>query len=262
MLLSIVYQYLRALYPGDLNEDADETIIINAEWPSFNGFRFKSPAEPFSTNPKTKITPCPSECDGWTKKESCRCTHMINLEYGKTYNLIFTAMQDKSHMLHHPIHLHGYTMEILYAGYGNYQNGKLNPQYSNTTKYNPIFGCPNSKYCHKPEISDPEELQRLISEGLDMDWDGSSDGRERRRPSRRTTFHLPTQGFVVARLKADNPGIWLAHCHMMMHHEEGMAFLLNVTDKGVPKLPPGFPKCPNFNEPGELESSLVSLDSI
>ena len=176
---------------------------------------------------------------------------MINLEFGKTYDLIFTAMQDKSHMLHHPIHLHGHTMEILYAGYGNYQNGKLNPQYSNTTKYNPIFECPAGKYCHKPEISNPEELQRLIEFA---DHGG--------RPSRRTTFHLPTQGFIVARLKADNPGIWLAHCHMMMHHEEGMAFLLNVTDKGVPKLPPGFPKCPNFNEPGELESSLVSFDSI
>ena len=179
---------------------------------------------------------------------------MINLEYSKTYDLIFTAMQDKSHMLHHPIHLHGHTMEILYAGYGNYNDGKLNPQYSNTTKYNPIFGCPNSKYCHKPTITHPEELKRLIS---DMDRHGQTD-----RPSRRTTFHLPTQGFIIARLKADNPGIWLGHCHMMMHHEEGMAFLLNVTDKGVPKLPPGFPKCPNFNEPGELESSLVDLDSI
>ena len=37
------------------------------------------------------------------------------------------------------------------------------------------------------------------------------------------------------------------HCHMLSHALEGQMLLLDVTDQGVPPLPPNFPTCPMKN---------------
>ena len=34
--------------------------------------------------------------------------------------------------------------------------------------------------------------------------------------------------YVVLRIKADNPGLWLLHCHILWHHGVGMAMTLQV----------------------------------
>jgi hypothetical protein len=34
---------------------------------------------------------------------------------------------------------------------------------------------------------------------------------------------LPKGGFVVIAFKADNPGVWLMHCHIARHASEGLA---------------------------------------
>ncbi|KAK7724129.1 hypothetical protein SLS64_000463 [Diaporthe eres] len=41
-------------------------------------------------------------------------------------------------------------------------------------------------------------------------------------PMRRDTFVLPPQGNIVLRFRADNPGIWLFHCHIEWHVESGL----------------------------------------
>ncbi|KAJ4390772.1 hypothetical protein N0V93_004370 [Gnomoniopsis smithogilvyi] len=42
-------------------------------------------------------------------------------------------------------------------------------------------------------------------------------------PMRRDTFTVPEQSHVVIRFRADNPGMWILHCHVAWHLEAGMA---------------------------------------
>ncbi|KAF4964074.1 hypothetical protein FSARC_7976 [Fusarium sarcochroum] len=42
-------------------------------------------------------------------------------------------------------------------------------------------------------------------------------------PPRRDVVLLPRDGFVVIAFKADNPGVWLMHCHIARHASEGLA---------------------------------------
>ena len=39
---------------------------------------------------------------------------------------------------------------------------------------------------------------------------------------RRDTFVLKPGGFIVLRFRADNPGVWLFHCHIEWHVDQGL----------------------------------------
>ncbi|OQE31495.1 hypothetical protein PENSTE_c001G04650 [Penicillium steckii] len=45
-------------------------------------------------------------------------------------------------------------------------------------------------------------------------------------PIRRDTIILPPQGYVVLRFVADNPGVWIFHCHIDWHLSQGLAMIL------------------------------------
>lgn len=47
-------------------------------------------------------------------------------------------------------------------------------------------------------------------------------------PPLRDTVYVPRRGYVVLRFQADNPGIWMFHCHMLWHQASGMALPLEV----------------------------------
>ena len=111
-------------------------------------------------------------------------------------------------------------------------------------------------------------------------------------PVKRTSVTVPNNGYAIVRFKADNPGtgihrllvgpafrtgvpnfwpeitfrlsqqgMWLLHCHTFTHLMEGQAILLDVTDKGVPPVPPNFPTCP-VHEVTPVSNELVQLKSI
>ncbi|KKA26904.1 hypothetical protein TD95_002122 [Thielaviopsis punctulata] len=44
-------------------------------------------------------------------------------------------------------------------------------------------------------------------------------------PPRRDTILLPPQGYVVLRFVADNPGVWIFHCHIDWHLSSGLAMI-------------------------------------
>ncbi|KAK5045365.1 hypothetical protein LTR84_009228 [Exophiala bonariae] len=44
-------------------------------------------------------------------------------------------------------------------------------------------------------------------------------------PSRRDTFVVPPHGHYVIRFVADNPGVWLFHCHIDWHLAQGLAMV-------------------------------------
>ncbi|UPK99837.1 hypothetical protein LCI18_010772 [Fusarium solani-melongenae] len=49
-------------------------------------------------------------------------------------------------------------------------------------------------------------------------------------PLRKDTVSVPRRGHVVLTLVADNPGIWMLHCHMLVHMARGMAMAFHVGD--------------------------------
>ncbi|GFP59020.1 iron transport multicopper oxidase fetC [Trichoderma asperellum] len=44
-------------------------------------------------------------------------------------------------------------------------------------------------------------------------------------PARRDTVVLPPQGYFVMRFVADNPGVWIFHCHIDWHLSSGLAMI-------------------------------------
>ncbi|XP_021844771.1 LOW QUALITY PROTEIN: laccase-7-like [Spinacia oleracea] len=67
-------------------------------------------------------------------------------------------------------------------------------------------------------------------------------------PQIRNTVAVPTGGWSVIRFRANNPGVWILHCHLDVHLTWGLAMAFIVEDGGTPEstLPPppaDLPKC-------------------
>lgn len=48
---------------------------------------------------------------------------------------------------------------------------------------------------------------------------------------RKDTVMVPRRGHVVLRVLMDNPGLWMFHCHMLVHQASGMVMGFEVSDK-------------------------------
>uniref|UniRef100_A0A0E0A093 Laccase n=1 Tax=Oryza glumipatula TaxID=40148 RepID=A0A0E0A093_9ORYZ len=59
-------------------------------------------------------------------------------------------------------------------------------------------------------------------------------------PVQRNTISVPTAGWVAIRFVADNPGVWIMHCHLDVHLSWGLSMAWLVNDGPLPnqKLPP------------------------
>ncbi|KAD3068227.1 hypothetical protein R6Q59_023196 [Mikania micrantha] len=67
-------------------------------------------------------------------------------------------------------------------------------------------------------------------------------------PVERNTVGVPSGGWVAIRFRADNPGVWLMHCHIEIHITWGLRMAWLVMDGKLPnqRLPPppaDLPKC-------------------
>ncbi|CAN1255271.1 LAC5 [Linum perenne] len=67
-------------------------------------------------------------------------------------------------------------------------------------------------------------------------------------PPMRNTVAVPTNGWAVIRFLADNPGVWIMHCHLDVHIAWGlaMAFLVEEGDEAMQTLeapPLDYPIC-------------------
>ncbi|CAG8959838.1 hypothetical protein HYFRA_00001747 [Hymenoscyphus fraxineus] len=47
-------------------------------------------------------------------------------------------------------------------------------------------------------------------------------------PTRKDTLSVPSHGFVILKVRFDNPGIWMFHCHVLFHQASGMAMGFQV----------------------------------
>lgn len=86
----------------------------------------------------------------------------------------------------HPFHLHGHTFQVISRSEGTDDDD--NPQ---------VYNSLDSLHTKFPA-----------------------------RPMMRDTVMVNTNGFVVLRFKADNPGVWFFHCHVDWHLEQGLAITL------------------------------------
>ncbi|KAL5116583.1 laccase, multicopper oxidase, benzenediol:oxygen oxidorectuctase [Pleosporales sp. CAS-2024a] len=54
-------------------------------------------------------------------------------------------------------------------------------------------------------------------------WDGTTNGLTLNNPTRRDTATLPKDGYLLMAFPADNPGMWIAHCHIAWHASQGLS---------------------------------------
>lgn len=91
----------------------------------------------------------------------------------------------------HPFHLHGHAAYVLQSYSAGYGWGSWNPAEDSEPPGGPL------------NLADPVV---------------------------RDTFLVPMRGYVVLRFRADNPGLWMLHCHALWHQASGMAMTLEVGD--------------------------------
>ncbi|KAI8951093.1 multicopper oxidase-domain-containing protein [Xylaria longipes] len=101
----------------------------------------------------------------------------------ETVDIILQNMDENSH----PFHLHGTKMWVLGAGHGYFPG------------YEALGFLPEGK-----GLLDPAN-QTVI-----------------RNPLKRDTITVEGFGWALLRFVADNPGVWLFHCHVTWHSEAGM----------------------------------------
>ncbi|TVY39252.1 Laccase [Lachnellula subtilissima] len=96
----------------------------------------------------------------------------------------------------HPFHLHGYDFYVLSQYY---------PTRRGYHAYNPF-----DPYTPPTSSDLPGGPYNLAN------------------PPLKDTVYVPSQGYVVLRIRADNVGIWFFHCHILWHSGAGMAMALEV----------------------------------
>lgn len=106
--------------------------------------------------------------------------------------LVINNLDDGSH----PFHLHGHSFHVL-SSFRAESGGGFG-------SYNPY---------ETPESDSPGQ------------WN-------REKPLRKDTVNVPRKGHVVLSFVADNPGMWMLHCHMLVHLGTGMSTGFQV---GVPE---------------------------
>ncbi|KAK9511421.1 hypothetical protein O3M35_000082 [Rhynocoris fuscipes] len=154
-------------------------------------------------------------CDRKCHEEDveCTCLNVYKVKLGTVVDLIIadTAKYDRNGLMH-PFHLHGYNFYVLKEGV--FSNGM-------------------------------KQGLREINKWLD------NEGMMTRPDAiKKDTIGIPSGGYAVIRLVADNPGFWIFHCHFTLHLDLGMSAVLQVGEVDqMPQPPTGFPKCGNFLPP-------------
>jgi len=158
----------------------------------------------------------------------------MHVAIGETVRVIL-QIQDR---VQHPWHLHGHKFAVLATGFPNYSEDC------------DVVFCRN-----KPESG----------------WwarDGMPDLLDPHEAPLKDTVNIPPGGYAIIQFKADNPGWWFFHCHMLIHVHDGMAVILIEGDSSnFPKrtydldylAEKGFPTCEDeietFSDKGHYGTS-------
>ncbi|KAH9491785.1 hypothetical protein Btru_029498 [Bulinus truncatus] len=155
-------------------------------------------------------------------KEWCACVHKYDLNLGDLVELVILDEGKPSHA-YHPIHLHGHRFRVLAMD----------------------------------RLGDSTSLAAV----KELDRQGKINRTTSGAPVKDTVI-VPDGGYTVIRFRADNPGIWLLHCHVEFHAETGMALLFQVGNRTqLPRRPKNFPKCGSWKFEGYEEAEAETPNS-
>ena len=140
-------------------------------------------------------------------------TAMLNVPAHSSVIIVWRS----NSLMNHPMHLHGYKMEMLAIDQPVRNRDCTLSQCKLSTAFN-----------SEESIAAIDNIPR-----------GSSVVKD--------TFILPAGGAVVTRIQTEAPALWFAHCHLDFHKDDGMAFILNVGNYQPPSngtwLPQDYPSC-------------------
>ena len=153
---------------------------------------------------------CPSSA-----QQYCSCVHVIEVNLNDLVEFIFVdeslAVFEFDAETIHPIHMHGHAYSIVSMDTPD------DPTIPTTAEY----------------------IQQLDAAGKIV--------RNFDKPPIKDTVVVPDSGYTVIRFLANNPGVWMVHCHLDFHMEVGMGFVLKVGDsKMFPQSPGNWPRCGSY----------------
>ncbi|XP_059153453.1 uncharacterized protein LOC131939263 [Physella acuta] len=206
--------------PARDSKDKIEEIFLNFAFPgtgdyvpgSVNGRRFEFPSVVALDDPKNVTSYCkPDQCG---EEELCNCTYSINLKHNATYQLILLN-KGVGKGWTHPIHLHGHSFYLVKMGYPKFDE-KTGLFLGENTDINCTRNSSlENSFCNKAFWANSSWGGNNI-EGIELDY-----------PPIKDTIIVPSGGYAVIRIRADNPGVWFMHCHIELHHVNGMALMFN-----------------------------------
>jgi L-ascorbate oxidase len=140
-------------------------------------------------------------------------TNTYPVRLGETVDILFENLASTSNKTEaHPWHIHGQHPWYIAGGIGAFSEAAL--ANASSSPYTPA----------KPIKRDTVVI--FPGQGASFGPTTAPNGTE--------------TAWMMFRLKADNPGAWLVHCHIQPHAQMGMAFVLTVGMDKLPILPPGF----------------------
>lgn len=199
-----------ALYNEDYYPYSGVDKLWKVRTPQVNGVTFIPPYSPPLSQPEE---PQPTVCvhgediSPFCRGDFCSCTYVFNVGLGETVELVLID-EGTFGVDNHPFHMHGHCFSVVAMG-------KVG------------------------ESTTAEEVAMLDSQGLIE--------RRLESPALKDTVNIVDGGYTIVRFKADNPGYWLMHCHLILHSEAGMVAILHVGEQSdLPPVPEGFPTCKKF----------------
>ena len=188
---------------------------------SINGKRFVTPVSPFYQPYPQDLISCQVQCI--STNDVCWCTHGVSVSYNNLVQIVFSNMESDSDEGHegHPMHIHGHRFAVVAHGFATYDS-----QTGAKLGNNPAIRC-DSEVCRNPSWNQQPPV-------TDFHLDN---------PPLKDTVIVPPGGYVVLRLRADNPGYWLVHCHLLKDMIGGMALYLEVAPGKVTPQPQQLPPC-------------------
>ena len=210
-------------------EDCEIFFNIGSDNDALNGRNMKLPPAPPLTQrddlPSDQFCnvqqPCPNN-------EPCSCTHLRNItSFNKTIRIVLSSVGKdvlNGESVSHPFHLHGHQFQVVYIGFGSYNE---------STGF--LSAPKDGIICDDTLCSNPS-------------WAPGS------RPSFETsdktvlkdTVIVPGGGYVVIHFRSNNPGLWLLHCHIVPDLLEGMSVMIDEVRSQQNPAPDNINICGNF----------------
>ncbi|KAI3123985.1 CAZyme family AA1 [Penicillium roqueforti] len=113
----------------------------------------------------------------------------------------------------HPFHMHGHHFYVLAVYQSEFGWGSYNPFLDKIPPH---------------QEPDSDALKNDTDDVQDPNINYDSALYDTSRAALRDTVVIPSRGYAVLRFRADNPGVWLLHCHMLWHSMTGMAMFIDV----------------------------------